>query len=408
MLTKSIVALAAFAALAEQALAFNSHRHLHRRHHLQKRDQQIEWVTVFTTTTIYADAPQETEAPPHKFLAGARPAQEPAVPSIAPPSAPVYDEVESAVKSLELAAPAPQAPQTTLATSVKPLVQAEIHSLSVAYGDGPAEPRPAPSAPAYTPPAPGGEKGGSGSGAPIFPGKRGVAYNDAKLANSLSDKCEKCGWAYNWGSSPQGLDSKVNFVPTLWGDQPRFTNQWESDAKKAIEKGAKAMFSFNEPDNGGQANMSPQQAAAAHVRYMNPYGGKVLIGSPSVTNSGQPGQGLQWLKSFMSECDKQQDKCRVDFCNVHWYSQSQYEDTLYKHLEDAHEACGRKPIWLTEFAPVDDAGQPAETPKFLQSVMPKLDKMSFVHAYAPFMCAEGKLMAANQLSDTGRVFANAS
>ncbi|KAM4059975.1 glycosyl hydrolase catalytic core domain-containing protein [Hirsutella rhossiliensis] len=405
MLPKNILTFTAFAALAEQALASNSHRHLHRRYQLQKREEIVDRVTVWTT--VYVNAPQETVPPPRQFLANIRPAQEAAKTSTLSTSTPVYSNVNAAVKAPESAAAAPQDPQTTLATSVKPLVQVEAVSPSAGYGDKPAEPSAAPSAPATTPHASGGGQGGSGSGAP-FPGKRGVAYNDAKLANSLIKMCDKCDWAYNWGSSSQGLNSTVNFVPTLWGDQTKFTDHWELDAQTAITNGAKAMFSFNEPDNSGQANMNPEQAAAAHVQYLNPYGGKVLIGSPSVTNSGQPGQGIQWLKSFISECDKQQDKCRIDFCNVHWYSQAQYENTLYKHLEDAHEACGGKPIWLTEFAPVDAAGQPAETPGFLESVMSKLDGMDFVHAYAPFMCAEGKLMSANQLSDTGRVFVGAS
>ncbi|EQK98770.1 hypothetical protein G6O67_002680 [Ophiocordyceps sinensis] len=400
MLPKSLLALSAFAALAEQALALNSHRHLHRRQQLEKRAEHVQVLTVWTT--VFVDAPQETEASPREFLANTRPAAEPAVPTIVPHDPVVYKDVNTAVRALKSAPGAPLASQTTLATSVKPSVQAI--SPSAGHGDKPAEPyAAAPSTQATTHRK---SSEGSGSGAAVFSGKRGVAYNDAKLANSLSEKCDKCRWAYNWGSSPQGLDPKINFVPTLWGDQPRFTEHWKSDADKAVQNGAKAMFSFNEPDNAGQANMSPQQAAAAHARYMNPYSGKVLIGSPSITNSGQSGQGIQWLKSFMSECDNQQDKCRVDFCNVHWYSQPQYEDTLYKHLEDAHKACGGKPIWLTEFAPVNGAGQPAETPSFLKSVMPKLDGMSFVHAYAPFMCAEGKLMSASQLSDTGKVFAS--
>ncbi|KJZ75057.1 hypothetical protein HIM_05543 [Hirsutella minnesotensis 3608] len=400
MFTKNIVALTAFAALTEQALAFNSHRHLHRRYQADKRDVHVEWVTVWDT--VYVDAPGPTQAAQSQAGPKSYPEQHAAEveqPAVVPTPAPVVNEIKSVLKTPQYAPPppappVPAAPETTLATYVKPPPQPAAPSYP-----------PAAAAPAssYAPPPPAPSAGGAGGS--TFSSKRGIAYNDVTLANSLSKQCEKCGWAYNWGSNPQNLDPRLSFVPTLWGPREQFTQNWDSDVQKALGKGAKALFSFNEPDNAGQCNLSPGQAASGHVQYMNKYGGKALIGSPSITNSGQAGQGIQWLKGFMDACNQQPEKCHVDFVNVHWYSPAEQEASLYDHLQKAHEVSGGKPVWLTEFAAVDAAGQPANTPQFLKSVMAKLDKIDYVHAYAPFMCADGKLMNGNSPSDTGMVLA---
>ncbi|PFH60936.1 hypothetical protein XA68_18556 [Ophiocordyceps unilateralis] len=430
MSAKKIVILAAVAALAEQASAFNSHRHLHRR---EPKYGAVHWVTVWTTatTTIYDAEKTAVSGPEHVanyapvqaeavkptsnavYLKSEAPAQPPApaaqspapaAQSPAPYAPPPPPEVESeapAVPSPRSPSAAPEAPKTTLEIQPKP-----INSLLQ-----PIAPYVPPLAPSVAPSNPsGGGNGNSASGSPGFSGKRGLAYNDASLANNFDDQCNGCsGWGYNWGSTPQGLSSKISYVPMLWGNKPEFTKNWHSDAQKAVDNGAKAMFSFNEPDNAGQANMSPQQAAELHVQYMNPWGGKALIGSPAITNSGQAGQGIEWLGSFVKACDNMQEKCRIDFCVVHWYSQPEYADTLYDHIAKAHKVCGQKPIWLTEFGPVDAGGQPMDAPAFLKTVVRKLDEIEYLHAYAPFMCSAGKLMSsANQLSAMGKAYADVS
>ncbi|RDA94864.1 hypothetical protein CP533_4274 [Ophiocordyceps camponoti-saundersi (nom. inval.)] len=383
MFINKIVTFAALAALTEQALAFNSHRHLHPRR--IGAAKHTRWVTVVTTVTV--EAPQETgytEPTP-----GPASSQPEAV-AAAPAAPPFRNNAEVA---------APPVPLTTLAVVPKPV--ASLLQPVASY------------VPPVVPPAnpSNGDKGHAGSGSgPIFSGKRGLAYNEATLANHFNDQCNGCSaWAYNWGSSPDGLASHISYVPMLWGNKPMFIDSWHSNAEKAISSGSKAILSFNEPDNGGQAKMSPELAAQLHVQHMNPYGGKALIGSPAVTNSGNPGEGLQWLEGFLKACENHPENCRVDFCVVHWYSQPQYANTLYEHIDKAHKICGEKPIWLTEFGPVDAAGQPADAASFLKEVIPKLDAIDYLHAYAPFMCSPGKLMSsANSLSETGKVYAGIS
>lgn len=243
---------------------------------------------------------------------------------------------------------------------------------------------------------------GAGNGTSLS-GKRGLAYNDAALANLLAASCPTCSWGYNWDAAAHGLDSKLSFVPMLWNDDASRTSAWDANVQTALSAGAKAIFSFNEPDNGGQANMLPARAAASHVRYLNKYAGKALVGSPAISNSGLAGEGIQWLKSFMSACASQSEPCHVDFCNVHWYSEAQYASTLFDHLAAAHEVCGGKPIWLTEFAPI--AG---DAEAFLRSVLPKLDALDYLHAYSYFMVSAGSLMSSAQgISSLGKVYASA-
>ena len=188
----------------------------------------------------------------------------------------------------------------------------------------------------------------------------------------------------------------------LWGTADIHTNNWQANAKSAISQGSKALFSFNEPDNAGQANLSPSDAAAGHIQYLNQFSGQALIGAPAVTNSGTPGQGLDWLKQWIAACDSQ-GGCKYDFCNVHWYSGAEYADTLFTHIENAYQLCN-KPIWLTEFAPT--GASDADTSAFLTSVLPTLESTSYLQAYSYFMAGPGSLLDnSGALSSFGQTYA---
>ncbi|KLP05374.1 uncharacterized protein Y057_6447 [Fusarium fujikuroi] len=246
--------------------------------------------------------------------------------------------------------------------------------------------------------------GTSSGGSPGFSHKRGVCYNNVDLANTFAGDCEHCGWGYNWDSSSGGLKG-LNFIPTLWNDQPLHTDRFADNCAQALSDGAKAIFSFNEPDNAGQADMTPAYAAQAHVKWLNPYAGKALIGAPSISNSGLAGEGVEWLKSWVSECEKLDEQCHYDFCNVHWYSEVEYGSTLFDHLKASHEACGGKPIWLTEFAPT---GSDEAIATWLKDAIPQLEDLSYLDAYSYFKVETGMLMTSEtELSSYGSVYASA-
>lgn len=367
---KTAVALPLAASLLQQATAFSLHRH---QHAVDKRQDNVVWHTVFET--VYVTAGHESPAETPNFVADSAPAQQTVTVQAAPAPAPAAANANAQ----DAPAPAP----TTLATAVKPaLTLPSIGDLLPTKSTDSSSP--------------------SSTGAALS-GKRGIAYNDANMANSFKKECPTCDWAYNWGSSSAGLDSSINFIPLLWGDLPVHTNNWDKDAEAALAKGAKALLSFNEPDMPTQANMSPAAAAAAHAKYFSKYAGRAQIGSPAVSNSGQAGQGVKWLKEFMASCDGSSN-CPVDFCVVHWYSEAQFSDTLFDHLKEAKDACNGKPVWLTEFAPF---GSDDQISGFMKEVIPKLEALDYLHAYSYFMVAENQLMKSNSLLSTiGNVYAS--
>lgn len=384
MIGNKLTLLTATAALLEPALGLNVHRHQHQ--HVQKR---AEWITA----TIDG---QVVSWENNYFGPGGQPPAPPAPPApvaAAPTQVPEQPAPKPAKKPAEAAAPYPPPAQPTTFTQVTKAPQAT-------------DPPKAPEKAVFkeeTKPAPEKASGTNSSGGSVgFSHKRGLAYNDVELANTFASNCQNCGWAYNWAPSSGGIKG-LNFIPTLWGDEDEKVKNFEASIDECLSNGAKAIFSFNEPDNGGQANMDPGRAASSHVKLLNGYSGKALIGAPSISNSGLPGEGIAWLKSWVSACESA--GCKYDFCNVHWYSEVEYGETLFEHLEAAHETCGGKPIWLTEFAP---KGSDEAISGWLEETIPRLESLEYLDAYSYFMVSQGMLMTSpSELSSYGKVYASA-
>lgn len=240
--------------------------------------------------------------------------------------------------------------------------------------------------------------------------KRGAAYNTASLISPLLGNGHQLSWAYNWGSSSDGLsdvDSGIEYIPMLWGKKDSFFSDWNANAQAAINAGSKHLLGFNEPDNPGQANMDAATAAGYHQQYMNPFSGKARIGAPAVTNSNVQGESLDWLKSFISACN---GKCDFDFCAVHWYNTIDAGAAdLLDFVTKAQSTCGTgKTIWVTEFAP--NVGNPSQDQisEFLSTVQDAFDNnstYSFVERYSYFYVSEGLLVQGGAATDSGKAFA---
>ncbi|ERF71815.1 hypothetical protein EPUS_01730 [Endocarpon pusillum Z07020] len=233
--------------------------------------------------------------------------------------------------------------------------------------------------------------------------KRGLAYNSAALTGAFAGQAMS--WAYNWGDRPDGtLAPGIEFVPMLWGEK-KFGN-WEASAKSALAAGAKHLLSFNEPDLAEQANMNTATAAAAHIKYMNPYAGQAKIGSPAVTNGGPSGgtdgMGLGWLRKFFDRCN---GNCKVDFVAFHWYDSADNVAYFKNYVSDVIKLAqekGVQKVWLTEFAA---AGSDAQIAKFLAEVLPWMDSNDAIERYAYFMCSDGRLVNGNSLTAVGKAYA---
>ena len=209
-------------------------------------------------------------------------------------------------------------------------------------------------APSYSAPASGGQTG-----------KRGLAYNDASLANALGGTAAS-GWGYNWLSDASGLDSSIPYIPMLWGPTSDFTGTWEANAKTGIANGAQYLFSFNEADMSTQANLSPEAAAAAWKQYMEPFAGQAKLVAPSVTNSQDASMGLNWLQSFFDACSG----CTIDAVAQHWYFPTNDVQNFKDQVTSAAGMAGGKGVFVNEFGAV---GTDDEKAAFLSEVMPWLD-----------------------------------
>lgn len=285
-----------------------------------------------------------------------------------------------------------QAAQSSVVVAAAP-VHVEAVASSAAPAPAPsqkaADPEPTPAVEAAKTTGSSGSSSSSGQAAAVSGGKRGILYagERAEWVDALSKG--KCSWSYNWSSKKSAkATSGLEFVPMCWS-KSKCEGSWDADVASAIASGSKAVLSFNEADVGEQAARSPAEAAAEHKALFSGLKGKVQISSPSVTSTlGNDNMGLNWLKQFFSACG---GDCPVDFCAVHFYGNPGDEQYLYDHLKNAHDVCGGKDIWLTEFGL--NTGDLAAHATFMNNVIPKLEssEFSYVKRYAYFMASTDKI-----------------
>ncbi|KAL8848262.1 MAG: hypothetical protein Q9221_006700 [Calogaya cf. arnoldii] len=139
--------------------------------------------------------------------------------------------------------------------------------------------------------------GGTGNG------KRGLAYNSSSPSLQVFANSQIT-WVHNWNSIPEdSLPSDFLYVPTLWGDKPPHSDDWQSRAE-----GYEYLMSFNEPDIVAQANMQVNEALDAYKRLMVPLRkAGVKIGAPSVSSGNGVNEvgvpyGVWWLGEFLGGC----------------------------------------------------------------------------------------------------------
>ncbi|KUI63217.1 hypothetical protein VP1G_10353 [Cytospora mali] len=441
MFTKACLAVLATVALTSNGVLAANHGHAQRHHHENKRDivyESTETVTDTTWVTVTVDPNSEPATTAPVVAAASTTSSSIVVPSVVPSvsasSIPTTSSTSSIVIPTTTAIPsvspttlltststsaAPVASSASSYSSVAPIVSVPV--VSIAAFSSPASSSAVTPTTSSTTLVASTSSAAAASSSAVVPNraadvstsssstnKRGAAYNTASLISPLIGSGSHIGWAYNWGQVDDGLssvDSSLEFVPMLWSTREDFISTWESNAQTAISNGAKNFLSFNEPDNAGQANMDPATAASAFIQYMNPYAGSVSLGSPAITNSGTDGEGVSWLKEWVSSCG---GSCAYSFCAAHWYSPADSSDFL-NFVSDVYEACGNKPVWITEFAPT--GADDSTISSFLEEVQDALDNdstYSFVERYAYFYVADGYLVDGSSASSYGNTFAYGS
>ena len=189
------------------------------------------------------------------------------------------------------------------------------------------------------------------------------------------------GWYYNWASNNNGVPgpADVAFVPMIWG---------KDDVTDATLKQAKSesdeLLGFNEPDMGGQANMSVADALAAWPKLQAT---GMRLGSPAVAYGADKAGG--WLDRFMSGAKAK--GYRVDFITLHWYGSdfgSAAGGQFLGYVDAVHKRYG-KPVWITEFGLMNFSGSPkyptpSQAVAFIKASTKGLESRSYVERYAWF------------------------
>jgi RNA polymerase sigma factor (sigma-70 family) len=189
------------------------------------------------------------------------------------------------------------------------------------------------------------------------------------------------GWYYNWAVSNNDVPgpADVEFVPMIWGKD----NVTDSTLKQAKSEGDE-LLGFNEPDMGGQANMSVEDALAAWPKLQAT---GMRLGSPAVAHGGDTAGG--WLDRFMSGAKSK--GYRVDFITLHWYGSdfsAAAVNQFLGYVDAVHKRYG-KPVWITEFGLMNFSGSPkypspSQEVAFIKGATKGLESRAYVERYAWF------------------------
>ncbi|KAL9040850.1 MAG: hypothetical protein Q9180_001659 [Flavoplaca navasiana] len=170
-----------------------------------------------------------------------------------------------------------------------------------------------------TPTSAAGPTGISTSGKAYGGGKRGLVYDyNSKDFSKFFQNSRKIAFGSNWGlkrsPAPGVTFDQGPFVPTIRVDGGLNNNDWIEGVRALIGSGTPMIFASNEPDNRGQSNLTPSQAATVYKKYIQPFKGQAALASPAVTNGGGA-TGLGFLENFVGQCSD----CHFDIINVHHY-----------------------------------------------------------------------------------------
>lgn len=181
--------------------------------------------------------------------------------------------------------------------------------------------------------------------------KRGVAYDLASAAD-LQALSPGVSWWYNWGSTPNGgvpnsyvARYSMDYYPMLWNGN---FNADQVVAFLQANPSIHYLLVLNEPNVGGQAYLTPQQAAALWPQYEAVAArARVKIVGPQITWGTMPNYGdpVAWLDAFYAAYEGANGGRQpvIDFLGFHWYDYG-----LAGQL-DRLDKYG-KLIWVTEFA----------------------------------------------------------
>lgn len=195
---------------------------------------------------------------------------------------------------------------------------------------------------------------GTGGGQPF----KGIAGGgcDVRTAMNVS-------WYYNWsaaeattGNDACPTPNGIEYVPMIWGADTAANIQ--TTVAGFASKGYKYVLGFNEPDNTTQSNITEASALALLPAFDSV--ATIAVGSPA-TQANTTGQA--WFTQYMAGVAAN-TTLRTDFIAIHWYGWSAGScdpaaSTLENYIKYAEGFPGNRPIWLTEWACLNESAPTA-------------------------------------------------
>ncbi|KAJ6513161.1 glycosyl hydrolase catalytic core-domain-containing protein [Mycena sanguinolenta] len=211
----------------------------------------------------------------------------------------------------------------------------------------------------------------------------GSTPNNNKAGTSSGDAISSLsgliGWYYDWTPDPASHGS-IMAVPMLWGGGTAdSTDASRLAAFSDITQAPQYMIGFEEPDcpsGGGSAGMSVSEGVSVWESKIAPFQSKgTKLVSPSMCKQADE----TWLKQFQGQISTQ-----WDITNVHINKNSMAG--VQADLD--HYASYGKPMWITEFACVDDSNgftpctDQGEINSYINDIVALFEGDSRVAAYA--------------------------
>ena len=231
--------------------------------------------------------------------------------------------------------------------------------------------------------------------------KKGVGYYGGNCSDFLSPGLSNISWFYDWGHDQESLSRSgcptsqqanhnvhgVEWVPQIWG---KYALKNISDMNVTFIRGARFIFSFNEPDHSGSSYLPPLEASERWpnmVHLARAY--NLTLVAPCVSNYAS---GQWWLQQWHLGCRNLTGaNCSFDHTCIHTYFEPSEVGALFSSLERLH-ADYPAPIWLNEFAcPPYKNCSAADNLAFAKLVVPKLEELPYIFRFAWFEArAQGK------------------
>ena len=215
----------------------------------------------------------------------------------------------------------------------------------------------------------------------------------------------RCNWFYSWNSvMPDGVPPGVEFIPMIYryGGNPKSAAAIADAAAVAKKHGTVDLLGFNEPEKKQQGNMTLEAALDAWPLLMET---GMRLGSPSCVHPDK-----EWMIAFMDGVKKR--GLRVDYVCVHSYG-GPNADALVARLEKVHQMFDGRPLWITEFGvgewnaktPEQNRHKPETVLRFMEDILPRLEKLDFVERYAwfPSGLSSGPLGTSALYDDNGNL-----